>query len=283
MKTLSVINDENMLVNKLQQLAPELSHNEIKIYVSSIKHQKLSEIEDVNTFLRFQQTIDMWAKLLGLAKPDPQELLETTEAISNLYPNFTLNDLEVSINLYLRTELEVEDKPYGRLSIYFITRVLNAYKSYRSKSIVNARQAVEKHDKTTTTAPDDSQRIETFKEFLKIAKSISDSGEMYLDLGHRLFDYITKNKLTIITQKRWDEKLQQAEELVKAEAKKQYVKQYMGSLIAGETNNLKNNTAQEVDLVKKQTTAKRIIVNEWLKKIDIIGELQEVTIDKILK
>ncbi len=282
MKTLSVINDEKKLAIELQKLAPELTSNEIQIYISSTKHQKLSEIEDVNTFVRFQTSIDSWAKLLGLAKPDPQELQEMTETISNLYPNFTIQDLELSVASYLKNELEIEEKPYGRLSIYFITRVLNGYKSYRAKSIVNARQAMAKHEQSTKKEIDEQQRVQTFKEFLTLAKAFSDSGETYLDLGHRLFEYITNNKIIIITQEDWDKKLEEATEHVKVETKKEYLATYMGKLLSG-LSETKKAPESEIDPKKISITAKRLIVNNWLNSINLQQELDKVTIEKILK
>lgn len=88
------------------------------------------------------------AKDLNVEAPNQYTLARITEILLQYHKPLTMQDVKLAFELALVGELQVDNKAYGKLSIEYIGRILNAYKERRGLAFARAEKYAPKKSKS---------------------------------------------------------------------------------------------------------------------------------------
>lgn len=252
--------------DKLLTSVPNSTKTEVSIYNAhtDIGVKKLKNFDTLEDLALMNSYIMRWAKNFGLAFPSSDDLNMFSNFIRKNYPTLNIIDIDECINLATTDSLHLpkDVKPYGELSCFYISRVLNAYKLYKNDVVAKVRKEASKLLIEENNVPSEAEQLESFKQILILAKETLNSGRFYYDSGNILFMFIYKNKLVNIEELS-EEALKYGERQFNADAKK---------TVDTATSKVNKRFIEEINLTKRQKIvnyAKKYVVNDWIKKTDI--------------
>jgi len=143
--------------------------------------------------------IGKWRYLVGVnSQLEPIELVALTDFILKNYGELTLPEINYAINLSLKGELNVDNKPYGSFSALYISNILNGYLDFKVKISKELMQLSDEYYEKQileqkTTPPPPEVRAEDMKEMLRNAFFRYDKDKFFADPLSFIYRFL-KNK-----------------------------------------------------------------------------------------
>jgi hypothetical protein len=135
--------NNNQLVKSKNQLAKSSSPSigawirndlEKKIYLAphgkTLANFKNSDMNEL------KNAIVQWIYYLGLTdKVDDKDIITLTKFTQEVFPNLTIEDIKLAINLSMKGSLDADIECYGNFSPLYISKILNAYLKFSNTKI----------------------------------------------------------------------------------------------------------------------------------------------------
>ena len=186
------------------------------------------------------QLIDLlgkWKVYVGLSKDtNPQELIINSTFIIEKFPNITVAEISLAVDLYILGKLSGDIKHYGSFSMLYICDVINSYLEYRK---ITLAEFVKKRD-LYKFQEEQKEKIMTPEEDMQLTKEILiDFYKKYQETGtvddilNICYKFISKNKLMVFTEQLISDALEYGKKQFIADVAKsnqsfnRYVKEYV--------------------------------------------------------
>lgn len=270
----TLIVKNNIVVGNL----PNTKQNDILIYNKKQTDRRLKEIlnSDKEEMSEITKTIAQWGYALGITVV-AQDLITLNNFVRENFPNLNVFDLKVCVKLVSIDSdlLETDAEHYGKLTMIYVSKVLKAYESYRSKICFGVRENILKLEQSVTPTISNEERLKNFKVLLSNAKSTVGSGGLFDDLGEVVYNFIRYNKLVKIDKDLIDKAMDWGENEFK-NSLKEYRRVNLKSMI----NDASYNSTKKEDIIKRG--ARRYVANFWISKMDLHQTLKDLTFEMLL-
>ncbi len=275
----TIIVKDNIVVGNL----PKASENDILIYNKKQTDKKLKEIDSSNKaeMVEITKAIAQWGYALGITVV-AQDLVTLNNFIRENFPNLNIFDLKVCVRLVSIDSdlLETDAEHYGKLTLIYVSKVLKAYESYKSKVCFGVREKILKLEQDNKPPMSKEERLENFKVLLTQAKESVCKNEWFEDTGDVLYSFIKHNKLMPITKGNIDEELiSTAMEYGEKEFRNAVSDSKRGNL-KKMVNDVSFDSTKKEDIVRKG--ARRYVCNLWLDTLNIEDFLKKLTYEMLL-
>lgn len=276
-----LISQQNTLIVKNNIVVvnlPNTKQNDILIYNKKQTDRRLKEIlnSDKEEMSEITKTIAQWGYALGITVV-AQDLITLNNFVRENFPNLNVFDLKVCVKLVSIDSdlLETDAEHYGKLTMIYVSKVLKAYESYRSKICFGVRENILKLEQSVTPTISNEERLKNFKVLLSNAKSTVGSGGLFDDLGEVVYNFIRYNKLVKIDKDLIDKAMDWGENEFK-NSLKEYRRVNLKSMI----NDASYNSTKKEDIIKRG--ARRYVANFWISKMDLHQTLKDLTFEMLL-
>jgi hypothetical protein len=270
----TLIVKDNLVVGKL----PNTKENDILIYNRKQTDKKLKDIStsDKAEMTEITKTIAQWGYALGITVV-AQDLITLNNFVRENFPSLNIFDLKVCVKLVSIDSdlLETDAEHYGKLTMIYVSKVLKAYETYKSKICFGVRENILKLEQSVTPTISKEERLKNFKVLLSNAKSTVGSGGLFDDLGEVVYNFIRYNKLVKIDQALIDKAMDWGESEFK-NSLKEYRRVNLKSMIKDASY---NDTKKE-DIIKRG--ARRYVANFWISNMDLPQTLKNLTFEMLL-
>lgn len=270
----TLIVKDNLVVGKL----PNTKENDILIYNRKQTDKKLKEIStsDKSEMTEITKTIAQWGYALGIIVV-AQDLITLNNFVRENFPSLNIFDLKVCVKLVSIDSdlLETDAEHYGKLTMIYVSKVLKAYETYKSKVCFGVRENILKLEQSVTPTISKEERLKNFKVLLSNAKSTVGSGGLFDDLGEVVYNFIRYNKLVKIDQALIDKAMDWGESEFK-NSLKEYRRVNLKSMIKDASY---SDTKKE-DIIKRG--ARRYVANFWISNMDLPQTLKNLTFEMLL-
>lgn len=253
-----------------------ISKNDITLYNSNLNSKKFKDYSTEKDLLLMNALITKWAKYIGVKVPEPIDMNGLAKFIKESFPNFNDFDLNECINLLANNKLETDAESYGGLSPIYCSKVLHAYQDYKHKILFKVRDEIQKIENNQPKVIDKKQRLTDFKKLLKYASDDVKKGEVFLDTGDVIYEFVKFNKLMNFHQIK-DEAIEYGQKKFNEEKKKKVIE---ATIKFHQYKSVEELNFDKEDKIKKY--AREFAINNWLKSInieEIVGKLTYEMID----
>jgi hypothetical protein len=235
----------------------DFSQKKIKIFQAYHNLKKIDNFSSNDDLKPLIDIVGKWRFYVGIKEDlSKEELFMNVTFIRENFGELNLVDINEAINLSLKGELKVDVEHYQNFSPIYISKILLAYKEYRSKIIVDIRQRISEKENSLQSEITDEERLTFCKKSLQsMYDSKNDKG--FYDFGSVTYDFIKKNKLMVMSKELVDEAM--------AYGTDNYIKQTRNSFYNDVVSNTKNHKSERDK--KDQTIrsyARNYVVKKWL-------------------
>jgi hypothetical protein len=270
----SIIVKNDIVVGKL----PKASDNDILIYNRKQTDLKLKEISTANKaeMAEITKTIAQWGYALGITVV-AQDLVTLNNFVRENFPNLNVFDLKVCVKLVsIDSELlETDAEHYGKLTMIYVSKVLKAYESYRSKVCFGVREKILKLEEDNKPPMSKEERLKNFKELLFNAKKTVTDGEHFEDLGEVVYNFIRHNKLIKIDKILIEKAMESGDNEFKS-----YVSDTKRGNLKKMINDVSFTSTKKEEMVRRY--ARRFVAEYWVKNMDLEAILKKITYEMLL-
>lgn len=151
--------------------------------------------------------VTLWRAYVGATKVDERGKQISFEAdfLIKHYPNLTLDDLSLCIDMFVTQQLDLPEKSFVVFSPMFMGLVLDKYRSFKN------RKAIELGEKLNTLPPPEKpkptpkERAESMKEMIMGVHEQINKGNLFIFMIHDVYDYFRRLKKIVFTDKMIEE------------------------------------------------------------------------------
>ena len=175
----------------IQDWAP--AHKKIIQGYYERKIATLFEAEDKNEqFQNLHKLIVKWAVLAGV-KPLPvdDEIRMLVEYVAEHFYRFSLMEIDNAFNLATAGKLDIEADHYQSFSVIYISKILNAYKRYNGKYIIDYRNQIAE-EKRKSEEPSESDKLKLMIESILEGFENFKEERKYNHFGWVSYDFLAK-------------------------------------------------------------------------------------------
>jgi hypothetical protein len=270
----TIIVKDNIVVGNL----PKASENDILIYNKKQTDRKLKDIDSSNKaeMVEITKAIAQWGYALGITVV-AQDLVTLNNFIRENFPNINIFDLKVCVRLVSIDSdlLETDAEHYGKLTLIYVSKVLKAYESYKSKVCFGVREKILKLEEDTKPPMSKEERIKNFKELLSNAKMTVNNGEFFEDFGEVVYNFIRHNKLIKIDKVLIDKAMESGEKEFSA-----YVSDTKRGNLKKMINDASFSATKKKEMVRRY--ARRYVAQYWVGNMNLEDMLKKITYEMLL-
>jgi hypothetical protein len=252
-----------------------ISKNDITLYNSNLNSKKFKDYSTEKDLLLMNALITKWAKYIGVKVPEPIDMNGLAKFIKESFPNFNDFDLNECITLLANNKLETDAESYGGLSPIYCSKVLHAYQDYKHKILFKVRDEIQKIENNQPKVIDKKQRLTDFKKLLKYASDDVKKGEIFLDTGDVIYEFVKFNKLMNFHEIK-DEAIEYGQKKFNEEKKKKVIE---ATIKFHQYKSVEELNFDKEDKIKKY--AREFAINNWLKSINIEDIVSKLTYEMI--
>lgn len=252
-----------------------ISKNDITLYNSNLNSKKFKDYSTEKDLLLMNALITKWAKYIGVKVPEPIDMNGLAKFIKESFPNFNDFDLNECITLLANNKLETDAESYGGLSPIYCSKVLHAYQDYKYKILFKVRDEIQKIENNQPKVIDKKQRLTDFKKLLKYASDDVKKGEIFLDTGDVIYEFVKFNKLMNFHQIK-NEAIEYGQKKFNEEKKKKVIE---ATIKFHQYKSVEELNFDKEDKIKKY--AREFAINNWLKSINIEEIVSKLTYEMI--
>jgi len=153
------------------------------------------EAEDKNEqFQNLHKLIVKWTVLCGVKPiPSDEEIRLFVEYVAEHFYRLSLLEIDNAFNLATAGVLSVDASHYQSFSVIYISNIINAYKDYKGKFILDYQAELEKQEKKE---PTESERLHMMVDAILESFDAYKEKPTYNDFGYVAYDFL--NNLGLI-------------------------------------------------------------------------------------
>ena len=256
-------------INKLSNV----SSKELSIYNNNISLVKFKDYETDKELALVTSLLIRWSNYLGIEAPESIELNTICNFLKEHFPNINHEDLNNTINMVVKDELNIDVEHYGKLSLIYINKCIKSYLDYKGSVIIKIRQKIEKLESEKSSIVSPESRLENFKTLVCYAKKDVSNNIVFQDFGDAIYNFIKKNKLMLMNKEIVEQAMDYGNSKFIEEKKQKSIESTFKKNFLKTTSDL---NFEKEDRIKK--FAREYVVNLWLKKIDLQDFLEKINI-----
>lgn len=150
------------------------------------------ESEDKNEqFQNLHKLIVKWAVLTGVKPlPTDDEIRMLVEYIAEHFYRYSLMEVDNAFNLATAGKLDIEADHYQSFSVIYISKILNAYKRYNGKYIIDYRNQIAEQEKKASE-PTEKEKLKMMVENILEGFDNFKEEPKYNHFGYISYDFLS--------------------------------------------------------------------------------------------
>ena len=176
-----------------------IRNDEEKQIVLSNDDKKLSEFTSKQDKVNLIKSITSWRLHLGIReKMSEEELIINMNFLKESYPKISLEDIRLAIKYSLNGTLDVNPEAFGSFSPLYISKVINAYLTYKREELNAIQSRKNYHEFINKKEPEltYAEKVWERKNFIKwYAIRIKQEDKYIGDYGHRVWTLLNDKGL----------------------------------------------------------------------------------------
>ncbi len=189
----------NKLVTQSKGLQPQIIQDwtpENKKIVQAYFDRKIAtffDAEDKNEqFQNLHKLIVKWAVLTGIKPlPTDDEIRMLVEYIAEHFYRFSLMEIDNAFSLATAGKLDIEADHYQSFSVIYISKIINAYKRYNGKYIIDYRNEIAALERKAAE-PNEEEKIKMLVENILEGFDNFKEEPKYNHFGYIAYDFLSK-------------------------------------------------------------------------------------------
>tara|TARA_B100000497_G_C7669387_1_gene403837 strand:- start:249 stop:1103 length:855 start_codon:yes stop_codon:yes gene_type:complete len=189
----------NKLVTQSKGLQPQIIQDwtpENKKIVQAYFDRKIAtffDAEDKNEqFQKLHKLIVKWAVLTGVKPlPTDDEIRMLVEYIAEHFYRFSLMEIDNAFSLATAGKLDIEADHYQSFSVIYISKIINAYKRYNGKYIIDYRNEIAALERKAAE-PNEEEKIKMLVENILEGFDNFKEEPKYNHFGYIAYDFLSK-------------------------------------------------------------------------------------------
>jgi hypothetical protein len=189
----------NKLVTQSKGLQPQIIQDwtpENKKIVQAYFDRKIAtffDAEDKNEqFQNLHKLIVKWAVLTGVKPlPTDDEIRMLVEYIAEHFYRFSLMEIDNAFSLATAGKLDIEADHYQSFSVIYISKIINAYKRYNGKYIIDYRNEIAALERKAAE-PNEEEKIKMLIENILEGFDNFKEEPKYNHFGYIAYDFLSK-------------------------------------------------------------------------------------------
>ena len=189
----------NKLVTQSKGLQPQIIQDwtpENKKVVQAYFDRKIAtffDAEDKNEqFQNLHKLIVKWAVLTGVKPlPTDDEIRMLVEYIAEHFYRFSLMEIDNAFSLATAGKLDIEADHYQSFSVIYISKIINAYKRYNGKYIIDYRNEIAALERKAAE-PNEEEKIKMLVENILEGFDNFKEEPKYNHFGYIAYDFLSK-------------------------------------------------------------------------------------------
>lgn len=189
----------NKLVTQSKGLQPQIIQDwtpENKKIVQAYFDRKIAtffDAEDKNEqFQNLHKLIVKWAVLTGVKPlPTDDEIRMLVEYIAEHFYRFSLMEIDNAFSLATAGKLDIEADHYQSFSVIYISKIINAYKRYNGKYIIDYRNEIAALERKAAE-PNEEEKIKMLVENILEGFDNFKEEPKYNHFGYIAYDFLSK-------------------------------------------------------------------------------------------
>jgi len=189
----------NKLVTQSKGLQPQIIQDwtpENKKIVQAYFDRKIAtffDAEDKNEqFQNLHKLIVKWAVLTGVKPlPTDDEIRMLVEYIAEHFYRFSLMEIDNAFSLATAGKLDIEADHYQSFSVIYISKIINAYKRYNGKYIIDYRNEIAALERKAAE-PSEEEKLKMLVENILEGFDNFKEEPKYNHFGYIAYDFLSK-------------------------------------------------------------------------------------------
>jgi hypothetical protein len=190
------------------------NEDEKQLYLSQFE-KKLGQFKSKEDKVELIKSITSWRLHLGIReKMSDEELIINMTFLKDSYPNLTLDDIRLAIRYSLNGTLGINPEAFGSFSPLYISKIINAYFSYKQEQIVAMNQRKKYLEVMNRKEPELTYRekVDERKKHIKwFYDRITESDKYIADFQSVMWDLLSRNEFLLPSEIDWDDADEKAE------------------------------------------------------------------------
>jgi len=190
------------------------NENEKQLFLTQFE-KKLSEFKSNEDKVDLIKSITSWRLHLGIReKMSDEELIINMAFIKDSYPNITLDDIRLAIRYSLNGTLGMNAEAFGSFSPLYISKVINAYLSYKKEEIHHMYLRKKYHDDRNKfeQEPTYEEKIKERRTFIKwFIKRITEEEKYVADFQNEVWKLLGRKQFVVPSEIDWQDAEEKAE------------------------------------------------------------------------
>jgi len=198
-----------------------------------------------------------WRFYLGLKeKASKEEIIINVQFIRDHFGEYNVQDIHEAMQTSIAGKLDVDNNHYGNFGPLYISRILNAYKSYKVDILQYCKKQLDKNAPKALPSSNPKEDLESMKSFFLRACEQAKSG-FFNDYGDVWYNFAKRNGYLSFTQ----DLIEEAKRFGKLKANDHAQD---GILLKMQYNQRMKKEEREL---KERSFARSFVVNKWLNSI----------------
>jgi hypothetical protein len=255
----------NKLVKQSEALQPQIiqgwaqENRKIVIGHYDRKIATFFESDDKNEqFQNLHKLIVKWTVLCGVKPiPSDEEIRLFVEYVAEHFYRLSLLEIDNAFNLATAGVLNIDASHYQSFSVIYISKIINAYKDYKGKFILDYQAELEKNEKRE---PTESERLHMMVDAILESFDAYKEKPTYNDFGYVAYDFL--NNLGLINFNK--------------ELKKEILKQAREKVIERLTLKRKEHTGGTTEYIEVSTAINDIQADKTGSQNEVVNECKNI-------
>jgi len=246
----------NKLVTQSKGLQPQIIQDwtpENKKIVQAYFDRKIAtffDAEDKNEqFQKLHKLIVKWAVLTGV-KPLPvdDEIRMLVEYIAEHFYRFSLMEIDNAFSLATAGKLDIEADHYQSFSVIYISKIINAYKRFNGKYIIDYRNEIAALERKAAE-PNEEEKIKMLVENILEGFDNFKEEPKYNHFGYIAYDFLSKLGVIDIDK--------ETKAIILEQARKMAVEDIREKKLNEKQKHLKNEFANQIEDILNDASGKQ--------------------------
>jgi hypothetical protein len=183
----------------------------------SFSEKKIADYtnKDMNGIVRL---LGEWWMLSGVnTEANAKDLIVMAKFVQMNFSHLTYTDIQLTMNMAIKGELDLDFEPYVRLSASFISKCINNYLQIKARVVNDAAAKTDEYYKRkelekTPTPTTPEQKMEAFKGILESAYRMAHESSIVYDFESRIYAWLRATKQVKMDKNDVDDALKKGRE-----------------------------------------------------------------------
>lgn len=240
----------------------DFNNNKLKIFEAYHNEKRIGDFSSNEDLKPLIDLVGKWRYYIGVKEDlSKEEIFINVTFIRENFGELNLVDINEAIRLSLKGDLDTDVEHYQNFTPIYISKILLAYKKYRSDLVVTVRQKITQRHNQLLSRVSNDERVDIAKKNLQSMYENRNEKSFY-DYGSVVYDFIRKNKLIKLTKELVDDAMAFGEKKCTENIRQSYYKDVV------QNTSDKHKTAREKRESTIRSLARNYVVKTWLNSFD---------------